>query len=58
MRVVMVMYEGVSTQVRVNGDLSDEFSVNIGVHQGSVLSPILFIIMLEALPRDFRTGLP
>ena len=29
-----------------------------GVHQGSVLSPLLFIIMLEALSREFREGLP
>ena len=27
------------------------FSVRVGVHQGSVLSPLLFIIVLEALSR-------
>ena len=27
-------------------------------HQGSVLSPLLFIIVLEALSREFRTGCP
>ena len=30
----------------------------MGVHQGSVLSPLLFIIMLEALFREFRESLP
>ena len=30
----------------------------VGVHQGSVLSPLLFIIVLEALSREFRTGCP
>ena len=30
----------------------------VGVHQGSVLSPLLFIIVLEALSRTFRKGLP
>ena len=30
----------------------------MGVHQGSVLSPLLFIIVLEALSREFRTGYP
>ena len=29
-----------------------------GVHQGSVLSPLLFIIILEALSREFQTGCP
>ena len=30
----------------------------MGVHQGSVLSPLLFIIVLEALSREFSTGCP
>ena len=30
---------------------SKTFSVRVGVHQGSVLSPLLFIIALEALSR-------
>ena len=30
----------------------------MGVHQGSVLSPILFAIFLEALSRGFSAGLP
>ena len=32
--------------------------MGVGVHQGSVLSPLLFIIVLEALSRDFRVGVP
>ena len=35
-----------------------EFGVRVGVHQRSVLSPLLFIIVLEALSREFRTGCP
>ena len=35
-----------------------EFAVKVGVHQGSVLSPLLFIIVLEALSKKFRIGLP
>jgi len=30
----------------------------VGVHQGLVLSPLLFTIVLEALSREFRVGLP
>ena len=33
------------------------FSVRVGVHQGSVLSPMLFIIVFEALSRESREGL-
>ena len=28
------------------------------MHQGSVLSPLLFILVLEALSCQFRTGVP
>ena len=37
---------------------SKEFEVKVGVHQGSVLSPLLFIIVLESLSRKFRAGVP
>ena len=33
-------------------------SLKVGVHQGSVLSPLLFIIVLEALSREFCYGVP
>ena len=42
--------------VRVGYGYSEEFGVGVGVHQGSVLSPLLFIIALEALSREFQTG--
>ena len=34
----------------------EEFGVKVGVNQGSVLSPLPFIIVLEALSREFRKG--
>ena len=43
---------------RVNNTYSDEFGVKVGVHQGTVLSPLLFVIVLEALSREFCTGTP
>ena len=42
---------------RVGEGYSEEFEVKVGVHQGSVLSPLLFIIVLEAL-RDFCSVVP
>ena len=45
-------------ELRVNNTYSDEFGVKVGVHQGSVLSPLLFVIVLEALSCEFRTGTP
>ena len=52
------MYENVRSRVRVSSEYSEEFSVKVGVHQGSVLSPLLFIIVLDALSQEHRTGCP
>ena len=52
------MYNNTRSRVRVNNIYSDEFGVKVGVHQGSVLSPLLFVIVLEALSCEFRTATP
>ena len=52
--VIKALYEDASTKVRMNGRESRAFNNKVGVHQGSVLSPLLFIIVLEALPKEFR----
>ena len=46
------------SSVQVGKGLSDEFEVKVCVHQGPVLSPLLFIIVLEALSREFGAGIP
>ena len=57
-RTVQAMYNGAQSKVRVGGKYSEPIDVSVGVHQGSVLSPLLFIIVMEALSREFRTGCP
>jgi hypothetical protein len=57
-KVIQSMYEGAETAVKLKDGESKGFGVKVGVHQGSVLSPLLFIIVLEALSRHFRDGLP
>ena len=66
---VMSMYTGAKTVVRtvygnskgfvrtVYGN-SKGFEVKVGMHQGSGLSPLLFVIVMEAISREFRVALP
>ena len=54
-RLVQGMYANVQSHVRVGEGYSEEFKVKVDVHQGSVLSPLLFIL-LEAW--EFRSGVP
>ena len=57
-RLVQGMYANARSCVRVGEGYSEEFEVKVGVHQGSVLSPLLFIIVLEALSRSSALGSP
>ena len=47
--LVQGMYANAQSRVHVGEGYSEEFEVKVGVHQGSVLSLLLFIIVLEAL---------
>ena len=51
-------YSNAKFSVQMNGSSSESFKVTVGVHQGSVLNHLLFIIMMEALSRQFRTSGP
>ena len=52
-RLVQGMYANTRSRVCVGEGYSEEFEVK--VLQGSVLSPLLFIIVLEALSREFHS---
>ena len=44
---VMSLYERAKTRVIVDSELSEEFEVKVGMHQGSVLSSFLFAVVLD-----------
>ena len=56
--VIKAMCVGNTAAMLMKGQVSAEFEVKVGVHHGSVLSPLLFTIVLEALSREFRQGIP
>src|SRR5258706_378755 len=57
-KVIQAMYEGVITSVKMGAGETEAFSERESVHQGTVLSPLLFIIVLEEVSKKFRAGLP
>ena len=46
------------TVVRTDAGLSESFEVNVGLHQRSVLSPLLFAAVLDVVSSEARSGLP
>ena len=52
------MYIGAKTVVRTVYGNSSSFEVKVGMHQGSALSPLLFVIVMEDISREFRVALP
>ena len=53
----MVIYEKVTTTVRTKQGSSEEFEVNVEVHQGSVFSLLLFVAVMVVTCK-VREGLP
>ena len=48
-RIVTASYENLITSVRIPFDDTEEFEIKVGLHQGSALSPLLFILVLDTL---------
>ena len=47
MKAVMKMYQEVLSQVKVEGEDSKEFAVSVGIHQGSILAPFIFAVVMD-----------
>ena len=57
-RTVMALYTEACTIVRADTGLSESFEVNVGLHQGSVLSPLLLAAVTDVASSEARNGLP
>ncbi|KAK3543325.1 hypothetical protein QTP70_018076, partial [Hemibagrus guttatus] len=57
-RVVQDMYERSRTVVRCAVGQTEEFNVEVGLHQGSALSPFLFAIVMDQLSEEVRRESP
>ena len=57
-RTVMALYTEACTVVRTDAGLSESFEVKVGLHQGSVLSPLLLAAVMDVVSSEARSGLP
>jgi hypothetical protein len=51
------MYDNVVTNVRTSDRDTNDFPINIGLHQGSALSPYLFALVMDEVTRDIQGGI-
>jgi hypothetical protein len=52
------MYDNVVTSVQTSDRDTNDFLINIGLHQGSALSPYLFALVMDEVTRDIHGGIP
>jgi hypothetical protein len=51
------MYNNIVTSVRISDEDTNDFPINIGLHQGSDLSPYLFALVMDDVTRDIQGGI-
>jgi hypothetical protein len=52
------MYDNVVTSVQTSDGDTNDLPINIGLHQGSALSPNLFALVMDEVTRDIQGGIP
>ena len=57
-RLVQDMYEGSETVVRCSVGTTESFKVKVGLHQGSALSPFLFLVIMNRITDEIRREPP
>ena len=50
--------EGAKTRIRTAHGKTEEFAIQVGVHQGSALSPFLFIVVMDTLVNEIKSEIP
>ena len=56
--IVKDMYDGAIASVRTTGRETNEFVITVGLHQGSTLSPYLFVLVMDELTRHIQEEVP
>ena len=54
--VMIALYVETRTRVKTVAGVSKDFDIGVGVHQGSILSPLLFIVVMDEVTKEVRNG--
>ena len=52
------MYAGCKTSVMTSAGENTEIQIEVGIHQGSAISPLLLVISLDVIMDDFEERTP
>ncbi len=56
--IIQDMYKATKTRVKTHCGLTQYFNIEVGLHQGSTLSPLLFIIIMDVLASSIQRDPP
>jgi len=55
---IKMLYTNTSSHVHCPASTSDNFPICVGVHQGSALSPFLFVVVMDTITHDLQQSIP
>ena len=55
---IMDLYTETKTRVKTVAEISKDFDIRVGGHQWSILSPLLFIVVMDEVAKKIRNGVP
>merc|ERR1712121_308888 len=54
--LIMALFYDTKSRVKTLAGISEDFDIEVGVHQGSSIGPLLFIIVMEEVTKEGRSG--
>uniref|UniRef100_A0A7I4Z469 Reverse transcriptase domain-containing protein n=1 Tax=Haemonchus contortus TaxID=6289 RepID=A0A7I4Z469_HAECO len=55
---VRILYTSPKSRAQTAASTSTELPISVGVHQGSALSPLLFVVVMDAITKDLQKPAP
>ena len=56
--IIRDMYAGCKTSIMTSAGKTKEIEIEVGLHQGSAISPLLFVIIIDVITEEIGEGTP